>query len=186
MASVLQQTPKKLVSLISRTQGKHQQSWYVLYTCPRTEKIVYHELVKRNYVVFLPTIRTLRMWKNRQKKWIEQVLFPGYIFIKTYQYKLYDIIRVPKVVSFVHCAGKPSVVPSKDIEGIKKMLDLEPEAFVDIEFSEGEKVKIIRGPLMGHEGVLIKQKGKTKFGIQLKEINQTILVEINTSVLEKL
>jgi transcription antitermination factor NusG len=186
MTSVLQHTQKRVVLLISGPQGNLQQNWYVLYTCPRTEKIVYHELVKRNYNVFLPSIRTLRVWKNRQRKWIEQVLFPGYIFIYTYQYKLYEIKRVPKVVSYVHCAGMPSVVPLKDIEGIRKMLDMGQEISVDIQFSEGEIVKIVRGPLMGHEGMLIKQKGKTKFGIQLKEINKTISIEINTSVLEKL
>jgi len=186
MASVLQQTPKKVVSLINRTQGNPLPNWYVFHTCPRAEKVVYHELERRHYDVFLPLTKTLRVWKNRQRKWIEQVLFPGYIFINTYQYKLYDITRVPKVVSYVHCAGKPSIVPLKDIEGIKKILGMGQAVSVDIQFFEGEKVKIVRGPLMGHEGILIKQKGKTKFGIQLKEINQTILIEINTSVLEKL
>lgn len=174
------------LSFIERSWNTDQSSWFVFYTCPRAEKVVYNELTKRDFEVFLPTTKTLRIWKNRQRKWIDQILFPGYIFVNTQQYCLYDIKKVPKVVTYIHCAGKPSIVPLKDIEGIRKMLNLDQEISVETEFYEGEKVRIIFGPLVGHEGILTKYKGKARFGIELKEINHTIFVEIGTNVLEKI
>jgi transcription antitermination factor NusG len=139
-----------------------------------------------NYEVFLPMTRTMRVWKNRQKKWIDQVLFPNYIFVKTRQCELYHITQTPKVVTYIQCAGKPSIIPLNEVEGIKKILCLEQEISVETKFYEGDKVKIVCGPLVGHEGILIKQNGKTRFGIQLKEINHIVLIDIDTRVLEKI
>jgi len=192
-------------------------NWYVFYTCPRTEKVVYKELIYKGYEVFLPTFKTLRYWKNRQKKMIEKVLFPGYIFVYTEPFELYNISRTPKVVNYINFAGKPSVVPQKDIEAIKMnisrtpkvvnyinfagkpsvvpqkdieaikmMLSLPQDVTVETDFYEGDRVKIMYGPLAGYEGILIKQKGKSKFGIQIRDINQTVFIEIKTQVLEKL
>lgn len=129
--------------------------------------------------------KTLRVWKNRQKKWISEVLFPNYVFVKTKIHELYNITQVPKVVTFLHCGGKPSIIPLKDIEGIQKMLSLEQDVTIENDFKEGEYVRIAYGPLAGFEGILVKKKGKTRFGIQLKEISQTMFIDICSSVLEK-
>ena len=56
---------------------------------------------------------------------------------------------------------------------------------VDTVFCIGDKVRIIKGPLEGQEGILTTQKGKHRFGIQLKEINQSLLVDISISMIEK-
>ena len=169
----------------SKTKKKPGSNWFVFYTHPRAEKVVYNELLKRDYNAFLPMIRSLRVWKNRQRKWIDQVLFPGYIFVNAHRCELYDIKKVPKIVTYIHCAGTPSVIPLKEIEGIRKMLALEQDVSVETEFFEGEKVKIVYGPLAGHEGILIRQKGRTRFGIRLKEINHTAYIDICTNVLAK-
>ena len=160
-------------------------NWYIFYTAPRSEKVVLKELTNRGYEVFLPITKTLRIWRNRQKKIIDQVLFPSYIFVFTEESNLYAICQIPKIMTFIHCGSKPSKINCKCIEGIKRMLSLNQETSVVSNFSEGESVRVIYGPLAGFNGILIKQKSKTKFGIQLKEINQIVLVDICTSQLEK-
>lgn len=65
------------------------------------------------------------------------------------------------------------------------MLNLNHEISVEYDFCEGENVQVIHGPLAGYEGILIKKKSKTRFGIQLKEINQTILIDIRANLIER-
>lgn len=166
-------------------RSSSEPKWYIFYTCPRAEKVVEQELLKRNYDVFLPKMKTFKVWKNRQKKVVDQVLFPNYIFIKTFPFELYRITQTPKIVSCITCSGEPSIITTKEVEGIKEMLNLSNEIIVESSFIKGENVRIVSGPLIGYEGVLVKQKGKTRFGLQVKNINQTILVDISTSVLEK-
>lgn len=166
-------------------ESNFKSNWFIFYTAPRAEKYVYQELIRRKYEVFLPMTKTLKTWKNRQKKVIDQVLFPSYIFVNTHEYELQIIKQVPKVVTYIHCAGKPSIIQVKEIECIKKMLRLNQGVTVEANFSEGEQVQILYGPLAGHSGILVKQKGKTRFGIKLKDINQTFFIDINTNMVQK-
>jgi transcription antitermination factor NusG len=167
-------------------KSSSEQNWYIFYTCPRAEKVVQQELLNRNYDVFLPVTKVLRFWKNRQKKWIDQVLFPNYIFVKTRLIDLYHISQIPKVVSCINCSGKPSIISSKELECIKKMLKSGNELTIETNFTKGERVEIVSGPLIGNEGILVEQKGKTRFGIQLKEIRHTILIDVNMNQLKKI
>ena len=182
---MLQQISKNVVSAKETTKNSSELYWFIFYTFPRAEKVVYHELMNRNYDVFLPMTKTLSVWKNRQKKWIDQILFPSYIFVHTYHCELYHIIRIPKIVTCVQCAGNPSIIPTEEIEGIKRMLCLDQKVYVETKYYKGDKVKIVCGPLVGHEGILVRQNGKTRLGIQLKEISHMVLIDINIKDLEK-
>lgn len=66
------------------------------------------------------------------------------------------------------------------------MLGMGCAVSVNTKLYKGEHVRIVSGPLKGHEGILIKQHGKTRFGIQLKSINHGVFIEIDHSDLEKL
>lgn len=114
------------------------------------------ELIRRGYEVYCPTISSVRIWKNRQRKVFEQPLFPNYIFVHTYEYELYTIKSLPRVVNLVALDGKPAIVSEKELEGIKQMIELEQEITVEAKFSQGEHVRIISGPLSGHEGIIIR------------------------------
>lgn len=166
-------------------EPKSKKNWYVFYTAPRAEKVIQKELAFQAYEVFLPIKETMHIWKNRQKKMVHQVLFPSYIFVNTEEIYLHKICQMSKIMTFLHCGGIPSKINFKCIEGIKRMLNLEQEITVESNFYEGENVRILYGPLAGYEGILVKQKSKTRFGIQLKEINQTAFVDICTTQIVK-
>ena len=180
---LIQQTQTDVGSEISEHESK--TNWYVFYTAPRAEKVAQRELSNKGYDVFLPITKTLRIWNNRQKKIIDQVLFPSYIFVNTEESYLHKICQLPKITTYIHCGGKPSKINHKCIEGIKRMLNLDQEIYIETNFSEGENVRLISGPLAGYEGILLRQQSKTRFGIQLKEINQTVFIDISTILVEK-
>jgi len=183
MSQILERSQTNVRTCTSRTESK--TNWYVFYTAPRAEKIAERELSSKGYEVFLPITKTVRVWNNRQKKIVDQVLFPSYIFVNTEESYLHKICSVPKITTFIHCGGKPSKVNYKCIEGIKQMLNLDQEISIEPNFNEGENVRIVSGPLAGYEGILLKQQSRTKFGIQLKEINQTVFVDVCSSWVEK-
>lgn len=163
-----------------------EKKWYVFYLCPRTENRVCVTLTKLGYEVFLPLIQIIRIWKNRQKKKILLPLFPNYLFVYTCAHELYAIKRHPHVVTYLTCGGNPSTISEKEIDGVRKMLGLEYPVTVEREFFKGERVRILSGPLTGYEGILDRQHSRTRFGIRLKAISYTILIDIDRSELEKL
>lgn len=163
-----------------------EKKWHIFYLRPRTESLVCRTLTNLNYEVFWPVIQSIRIWKNRQKKTIKLPLFPNYLFVYTCAHELYPIKRIPQVVSCVTCGGQPSTISDQEIEGIRRMLGLGRAITVETKFFKGERVRILSGPLKGHEGELIKQHSKTRFGIQLKAINHTVFIDVARSELEKL
>lgn len=176
---------RRIVSSKARSY-RIKREWHIFYLRPRTEKIVYRMLTNLGYEVFCPVILEVKTWKNRQKKKISLPLFPNYLFVYTYQHDLYIIRSFPQVVCFVSCAGKPSTISGKEIEGIRRMLGLGKSVILETKFSKGEHVRIVSGPLKGHEGLLVKQRSKSRFGICLKAINHTVYIDISKSELEKL
>lgn len=163
-----------------------EKKWHVFYLRPHAENRVYRTLTNLDYEVFWPVVQSLRVWKNRQKKKTRLPLFPNYLFVYTYAYELYPIKCLPHVVSYVTCGGKPSTISGKEIEGIRRILDMDRTITVETTFCKGERVRIVSGPLKGYEGVLDKQYSKTRFGIHLKSINHTIFIDVARSELEKL
>lgn len=160
-------------------------NWYVFYTRPNTEKVVCKELLRMKYEVFLPMVKTLHRWKNRQNKLVSKVLFPGYIFVRTAESEIFNIEHAPNIVYCVRCGERSAVVPERDINCIEQMLDLGQEVFSEHDFAEGEHVRVVRGPLAGYEGILIKRRRKARFCIQLKDIKQYVCIDIRASILEK-
>jgi transcription antitermination factor NusG len=155
-----------------------KSQWFVFYTFPRAKKVVAHTLQQRKYESFLPLFKTIRVWKNRQKKKIYRPLFPGYIFVKTVETEIHNILQIPQISTYIKIGNTPCVIKNDDINKIKRILNSETSMFVDDNFHCGDPVRIIHGTLSGCEGILIQHKGKHRFGIQLKEINHTVIIDM--------
>lgn len=161
-------------------------NWYVFYTRSNAEKAVYNELLRRKYDVFLPVIKTLRLWKNRQKKVILKVLFRSYIFVRTTESEITCITHLPNIVSCIKYGERYCIVPDRDIKCIIQMLSLGQKIFTEQNFSEGEKVIVVRGPLAGSEGLLLKQNDKNRFGVLFNDIQQCACIDIDIAMLQKI
>jgi transcription antitermination factor NusG len=163
-----------------------QKRWYIFYLCSRSEKKVYHDLTNRKYEVFLPLVKEMKVWRNRQKKIVEIPLFSGYIFVNVFEDEIYRIVRLPKVVKFLLCAGKPSTLSNDEVDSIRQMINSKRNICVENQCRVGDQVEVISGPLVGYQGILIKEKGKCQFGIQLDKMNHTMLIEINENEIVRL
>lgn len=163
-----------------------EEKWFVLYTAPRAEKVVYKHLLEQQYQAYLPTSRTLSVWKNRQKKIVEKPLFTSYVFTKTLERELFKITKVPKVVAYLRNGSRPSTISEYEMDQIRTMTTTGSQLTIEPELILGEKVRIAEGPLFGYEGILQKKNGKSRFGIQLKGLNHTVFVELGACNLERL
>ena len=158
---------------------KVELNWYIFYTHPRAEKIAYENLLEKGYNVFLPLKKEVHKWNNRQKKTVELPLFPNYLFVNTEVHNIYYISKSEKISMCIKCGSEPSIVKDAEMHLIRKMVDLDQDVIVNAKLTSGRRVRIINGPLMGFEGILTKQRGKYCFGIQLKDINQSICIDVD-------
>lgn len=157
-----------------------RKKWYIFYTSPRAEKKANEYLQSAGYESFLPLRKELRTWKNRQRKYIEEPLFPSYIFVRTQNYNLFHIAKLPKICYCLTMNGNPVTIPDQDIEAIRCML--QSDKVVNVEHENlhiGDKIIIIEGDLIGYQGILLYCRGEHKFGIQLAGTNYVACINID-------
>lgn len=161
--------------------------WYVIYTRSRAEKKVEAELRAMEIECFLPLQKQLRQWKDR-KKWVETPLISGYCFVHISRKEYDKVLQLSNVVCFVTFERKAAIIPDEQIDSLRQILK---QFDFDIEVSQGnfkpgKQVEIIKGPLVGMRGELIKLRGKHKFILRILQVDTTFTIEIPADYLSAL
>ena len=159
--------------------------WYILHTYSGYESMVkdsLERLIENNnlqdmiFDVKIPMEQTIEE-KNGKRKVVERKLLPCYVFIKMiYSNQLwYWVTNTRGVTGFVGPQGRP--IPMKEAEIRKMRLE---DYVIDADFSIGDKVSVISGPLEGFEGVVTELNDaaqKAKVNIQMFGRNTDVEVE---------
>src|SRR6266404_2246174 len=160
-------------------------NWYAIYTCSRHEKVVAKGLALREIEAFLPLYRTWHRWKDRRKQ-VELALFPSYVFVRIADHQQLRVLQVPGVLSLVSFHGKPAPLPEREIDtlrsGLENHLNAEPHSYLRV----GQRVRVVRGPMAGAEGIILRKKEKIRVVISIDVLMRSIAVEIDGADLEQL
>ena len=153
--------------------------WYALRTKSRHEKFVRDQLNKQGIEPLLPTVKRLSQWKDRKKE-IEVPLFSGYCFVR---FGKEGKLPVQKVVGVLEVVGnkRPEPIPEEEIESLKTLmtsvLPYDPHPYLH----EGMKVEVVRGPLRGAHGMLLRKEKRHRLVIGVRLIQQAAAVEIDVN-----
>ncbi len=159
--------------------------WYAIYTKSRHEKVVAEELWQRQIECFLPLQQRYSKWKDRTKL-IQFPLFPGYLFVHVpIRERRLDILKVPSVVRIVGFNQVPEPIPDAQIRAVKNLVFNEMEYDPYPYLSSGDRVRIVRGPLRGVEGILLEKKNRYTFVLSIDLIQQSVACEIDAADVEK-
>jgi transcription antitermination factor NusG len=172
----------RLTSLVP----EHHESghaWRALYTRHQHEKTVGHILSSKGFEVFLPLYSAVHRWKDRNKQlWLP--LFPCYIFFKGGLERQLDILTTPGVYSVVAGSSRFAVIPEEEINRVRQTVEnstrVEPHPFL----KSGERVRVMSGPLLGIEGILIRKKGQFRLVVSVEMLGKSIAAELDVSTIE--
>jgi transcriptional antiterminator RfaH len=159
--------------------------WYPVYTCPRAEKRVFQRLSDSGVEAFLPTQKTLKQWCDR-KKWVEEPLFPSYLFVRIDFSEHIKVLQVNGIVRFIFFGGKPAFIRNDQIELIRKLISGKDNfEITQSPFEIGEKVEIITGPFRGNKAELTSWKGKRCLVVRIEVINYNLLLDVEPGMIRK-
>jgi transcription antitermination factor NusG len=154
--------------------------WYALRTRSRHEKVVRDQLAHQGIEPLLPTVRRLSQWKDRKKE-IEVPLFSGYCFVRFAPEQKLPVLKTVGVVEIVGGGNGPEPIPDEEISAIQALmtsvLPYDPHPYL----LEGMKVEVIRGPLQGVQGILLRKDKRHRLILGVRLIQQAAAVEINTA-----
>lgn len=154
--------------------------WYALRTRSRHEKQVRDWLAKKEIERLLPSLVRISQWKDR-KKAIELPLFPGYCFAQLFLKDRLSVLKVPGVVQIVGSGRSPEPIPDEEIDALRKLMDSTLSYDAHPYLQEGMAVHVIRGPLEGARGILLRKEKHYRLVISVHLIKQAAAVEIDAA-----
>jgi transcription antitermination factor NusG len=157
------------------------KGWQLVYTVARHEKAVAAQLEARGIDNFLPLYKTTHLWRTRSVN-LELPLFPSYVFIHLDSSNRRDVVTVPGIVSIVSFQGRPAVVHEEQIASVQNALKFR-RAHPCPYLANGDRVRIMSGPLAGIVGVIDRVKG-FRVIVSVDSITSSIAIEAEAADLE--
>ena len=154
--------------------------WYAIRTKSRHEKLVRDQLDKQGIEPLLPTVKRLSQWKDRKKE-VEVPLFSGYCFVRFSQWEKMPVQKTTGVVEIIGSGSRPEPIPDEEIAALRSLmtsvLPYDPHPYLQ----EGMRVEVIRGPLQGVQGLLLRKEKRHRLVIGVHLIQQAAAVEIDVN-----
>ncbi len=153
--------------------------WYVVHTYSGHENKVATTLKQRVvsmnakdkiFDIIVPTREIIKVQAGK-KGTVKEKIFPGYMLVRmAMDDESWLLVRTtPGVTSFIGMGDKPTAIPEKEVEAIKRFMELK-EPLYKSSFSVGEAVKIIDGPFTDFLGTVEntdEAKGKIKILVSI-------------------
>ncbi len=164
--------------------------WYVAYTRVNQVLLVKKKLDELGIENFLPLDEQLRDTPFGRKT-IRVPLIHGMIFIRTDKVTSFSLLNEYSLnmVYLKDIEGRGSlVVPDKQMEDFMFLLDFSPEGIeiLNKDLKRGDRVRVIKGPLQGLEGELVRLRGHKRVVIRLEGVASIATSYIPGSFLEKI
>lgn len=154
--------------------------WYAVHTRSNFEKRVADTLSEKGMTVYLPAIREVHRWKDRNKA-VDLPLFPGYLFIRMVDTDA-GRLRVLRTSGTVRILGQGDTlepVPDLELESVQRLLTSGACFALHPFLREGTWVRVNRGPLQGVEGQLMRFKNGTRLIVSIQLLRQSIAAEVD-------
>lgn len=135
--------------------------WYVLWTRSNFEQLVHEQLAGKGFESFLPM---LTRWSRRKGvRYLTRFpMFPGYLFLRHPGMDKESYIEVSKTKGLVRILGERwdrlGTVPDPEMEAIQKVVEADLPALPHSYLRQGQRVRVVRGPLANVEGILVKSE----------------------------
>ena len=165
-------------------------NWYVAHTRVNQELWIKKKLDELGIENFLPQEEQVRETPLGRKT-IRVLLIHGMIFIHTDKATSFSLINDHglNIVYLKDREGRCSlIIPDKQMEDFMFLLDFSIDGVevLNKDLKRGDRVRVIKGPLLGLEGELVRLKGHKRVVIRLDGVASIATSYIPSSFLEKI
>lgn len=163
--------------------------WFVGRVRSCQERTAAQSLASYGIRSYVPVQKVRRQWSDRIKV-VDRLVIPGLIFVCcTFADRLRMLEAVPAVYSYISDGGAhhPAVVPDAEMDTFVRMVadsSLEVNRG-PVRLEEGDRVRVVDGPLVGLECELVSVMDRTCLAVRLNGVG-TMLVEISVDSVKKI
>lgn len=155
--------------------------WWVLHTRSRVEKSLARQLAEESVPHFLPLFERRKRLQRRIVR-THLPLFPGYLFL----YGDDDARRVAldsnQVANCLKIQDQETM--QQDLERILRLIEAGTQLSPESRMQPGMPARIIKGPMAGLEGTVVRRKSGFRFIVRVNFLQQGAGIEIDDCMLE--
>ena len=167
----------KVISPLPLDQGR---PWWVVHTRPRCEKKLQEAADRQGFVAYLPLQSRPHRYGNRRRAY-EVPLFPGYVFCMADGAGRQWLLQNRYTANLLEVFDQGLLVRQLDQLRIAltsgQILEVMPY------LEQGRRVRVLAGPLRGLEGIVLRVKGKTRIVLNVDMIRESVVMEMDSSLL---
>ena len=138
-----------------------ERPWWCLHTKPRQEKAAARHFLKGGVTFYLPQIIQESRTPGGRKVRSRLPLFTSYIFLQGDHHDRVEALRTDCLTTVLEVSNQPQLV--HDLRQIHRILNSGLEVLPEPSYPIGTRVRIVSGPLVGLEGVVVRRSGKDRF-----------------------
>ena len=155
--------------------------WWVAHTKSRNEKALAHDLVAKNIRYFLPMTWKVQRRSHRTLRSLLP-LFSGYLFFCGQETERVELLRTNRVANVIIVKDQEKLL--KELiqfeQALRAGAPLTPYKYI----KAGQRCRVIAGPLLGLEGIVIQIKNVSRLVLQIDMLGQAASVEIDIDLIE--
>ena len=151
--------------------------WFAVHTKSRHEKMVARELQAKQVQCYLPVYWSVRRWNDRRKS-VLLPLFPGYLFARICRHDQWLILETRGIARILGGSSGPTAIPEKEIIDLETLVESQMPIQPHSGLIAGQRVRVIRGPLTGVEGILQNYKSGHRLVVNVKLLGRSVMVDI--------
>jgi transcription antitermination factor NusG len=157
--------------------------WWVVHTRSRNEKALAHDLISKGISYFLPMSWKVSR-KSRRKIRSLLPLFNGYLFFCGKENDRVELLKTNRVAHLIEVDNQEKLLNElvQVNQALQSGAPLTPHKYI----KEGQKCRVIAGPLMGLEGIVVRSNNATRLVLQIDMLGQAASVEIDVDMIEVL
>lgn len=157
--------------------------WWVLHTRPRAEKTLARRFCDRGMNYYLPLYP--RTWQSRGRQFSSFLpLFPGYIFLHGESEDRLHALETNLVAHALPVDDQEQLHDS--LARIYRLLATGAPVTPEDRLEPGDPVEIIRGPLAGLAGKVLKRGKRLKFVIEVQFLHRAVSAEVESWMIQPL
>jgi transcription elongation factor/antiterminator RfaH len=160
------------------------ERWYVVRALPKREAGAEIQLHAQGFHVFVPWVtRTVR--HARKMKTVRAPAFPGYLFVALdlQRDRWRSINGTFGVAHLITADESPAPVPHGVVETILEYVDESGVCRFDRGLVEGQRIRVIAGPLACALGELVRLDGQGRVRVLLEIMGGKVLTTLQSSSL---
>ena len=172
------------------SEGTRVLHWYAAYTRINQELTVKKRLDGLKIENYLAMREEVRETSSGRKN-MRVILIPHLIFIRTDQITAFSLLN-EHGLNVVYLKDLETrhllIVPDKQMRDFMFLLDFSDSTVevINEELKRGDRVRVIKGPLIGLEGELLRIKGHKRVRVRLEGVVSVATSYIPGSFLEKI